>query len=501
MILTHYYRRLFSVGASLLATQLTGVYPSQLNSVAAEIPLDVRLDSTIQAQLPSLTQQLNLSSIDVSADGIALGINGQPRLSTYRVSNPDRIIVDLQTTRVNSRLHNVIVPINRYGIKQVRVAQFQSSPEIARLVFDIDSAALISLNGSFDSVRGKYWLRPSGVANTASPLTIAQASNLPTTTASAPTTIDGLAFNGYGQLVIQASRAVSYRSSFDQINNTYSLTIPAARISQKLRRPILGTNSPIEQIRLNQVGDAVVVSVKTTTGWQIRETIRTNPLEVALQLTSVGQIASNPVGGQTPRTTGSTSFNPITNLTSGNSRKLVVIDPGHGGPDVGATRNGVYEKDITLAMSQQLGQMLQQMGYAVVYTRTNDIDLDLEPRVRIAENNRASVFVSIHVNSLDASASSVRGVETYHAPGASLGKELAGLVHEQIIASTGANDRGVRSARFYVITKTSMPAILVETGFITNPSEAANLLNRAYQGRMTEAIARGIDQFFKSYLR
>jgi len=154
-----------------------------------------------------------------------------------------------------------------------------------------------------------------------------------------------------------------------------------------------------------------------------------------------------------------------------------------------------------LAMSKQLGRILQQMGYSVMYTRTEDIDLDLEPRVQMAENARASAFVSVHVNSLDASSSQVNGVETYHAPNASLGKNLAELVHQQIIASTGANDRGVRSARFYVITKTSMPAILVETGFITNPSEASRLLNNNYQERMAAAIAQGIDQFLKSYRR
>ncbi|MCY7334138.1 MAG: N-acetylmuramoyl-L-alanine amidase, partial [Pseudanabaena sp. CAN_BIN31] len=80
-------------------------------------------------------------------------------------------------------------------------------------------------------------------------------------------------------------------------------------------------------------------------------------------------------------------------------------------------------------------------------------------------------------------------------------KNLAELVHQQIIASTGANDRGVRSARFHVIVKTSMPAILVETGFITNPAEASKLVNTAYQERMAEAIAKGVDQFLKSYRR
>ena len=308
-----------------------------------------------------------------------------------------------------------------------------------------------------------------------------------------PTTIEGLTFNGYGQLVIQANRAIAYRSSLNLATNTYSFTIPMAQISAQLRRPILGTNSPIEQIRLNQVGDAVVVTVKTIAGWQIRETARTSSQEIALQLNSVRQVV----------TSGLTLSRSPAQTTYGNTtgRELIVIDPGHGGPDVGATRNGVYEKDIVLSVSKQLGRILQQMGYAVIYTRTEDIDLDLEPRVQIAENARASAFVSVHVNSLSASASQVNGVETYHAPGASLGKSLAEFVHEQIIASTGATDRGVKSARFHVIAKTSMPAILVETGFITNPSESAKLVNSAYQERLAEAIARGMDQFLKSYRR
>ena len=308
-----------------------------------------------------------------------------------------------------------------------------------------------------------------------------------------PTTIEGLTFNGYGQLVIQANRAIAYRSSLNLATNTYSFTIPMAQISAQLRRPILGTNSPIEQIRLNQVGDAVVVTVKTIAGWQIRETARTSSQEIALQLNSVRQVV----------TSGLTLSRSPAQTTYGNTtgRELIVIDPGHGGPDVGATRNGVYEKDIVLSVSKQLGRILQQMGYAVIYTRTEDIDLDLEPRVQIAENAKASAFVSVHVNSLSASASQVNGVETYHAPGASLGKSLAEFVHEQIIASTGATDRGVKSARFHVIAKTSMPAILVETGFITNPSESAKLVNSAYQERLAEAIARGMDQFLKSYRR
>lgn len=463
-------------------------------AINAQVPLVSPLrDNDLQAQLPSSGQQLQLRNVQVNADGFVLQINGSPQMRTSRVANPDRIILDLQATEVSPYIHNSVVPINRYGVRQIRVAQFQKYPAITRLVFDLDSTSPVNWQSSYDQTRGLLLLRPVGLPvtekNTSLPVTSSSGSNN-----SLPTTINGLSFNGYGQLVIDASRAITYRSSLDLANNTYSLTIPATRISSQLRRPVLGANSPIEQIRLTQVGDAVVVSVKMISGWQISEAVRTNPQAIALQLTSVRQVNA----GIPPNTQSQVQPN-YGNVTSG--RQLVVIDPGHGGPDVGATRNGVYEKDIVLAMSKQLGRILQQMGYSVMYTRTEDIDLDLEPRVQMAENARASAFVSVHVNSLDASSSQVNGVETYHAPSASLGKNLAELVHQQIIASTGANDRGVRSARFYVITKTSMPAILVETGFITNPSEASRLVDGNYQGRMAAAIAQGIDQFLKSYRR
>ena len=474
---------------------------------AQEINAKTALDSPLQnrelqAQLPTIRTSFQLRSLQINGDGLVLAINGNPQISSSRVINPDRVILDLQATEVPPWLQNSVVAVNRFGIKQVRIGQFQKSPAIARLVLDLDGSSPVAWQSTFDPLRGLLLLRPNGVnglTTTTSPLVpslpiASLPAPLTAATSNLPTTIDGLVFNGYGQLVIQANRAISYRSNVDITNNTYNFTIPATRISSQLRRPVLGANSPIEQIRLNQVGDSVVVTIKTISGWQIQETVRTNPQAIALQLNSVAQVATSTI----PISTIPKSRSP---QIYGNNmgRQLVVVDAGHGGDDVGATRNGIYEKDIVLAMSMQLGRILQQMGYSVIYTRTEDIELDLEPRVEIAENAKASAFVSVHVNSLDAKASQVNGVETYHAPGASLGKNLAEFVHEEILASTSANDRGVRSARFHVILKTSMPAVLVETGFITNPSESAKLVDSAYQLRMAEAIARGVDRFLKSY--
>lgn len=500
--MSHYYQRLLRLAFGLIASSCLGLEVS-----AQEILLNPQSKDRLLAQLPKTAKQLKLRNIQASADGFALQINGVPQISDLRVANPDRVILDLQATEISPEIRDVAIAANRYGIRQIKAAQAQTNPAIARLVFDLNNDVPINLLSSFDSNRGLFWLRQSGTVsgNSSNVSQILQTNS--TNLVNNKAVIEGLSFNGYGQLVIKSNRAISYQGSFDSRNNTYTFRIPNSQIAAQLRRPLLGSNSPIEQIRLNQVGDTVAVSVKTISGWQIIETGRANPQEIALQLTSTGQTVVAAKPRSQPLTNNNNQITQIKNRQSnqisqiGNGRQIVVIDPGHGGPDVGATRNGVYEKDIVLAMSQQLGQILQQMGYGVVYTRTQDEDLDLEPRVQIAESTRASAFVSIHVNSLDANASSVSGVETYHAPNASLGKTLAELVQQQVIASTGANDRGVRSARFHVILKTSMPAILVETGFITNPSEAAKLVNAAYQRQMAEAIANGVDQFLKSYQR
>ncbi|BBC23014.1 N-acetylmuramoyl-L-alanine amidase [Pseudanabaena sp. ABRG5-3] len=447
--------------------------------------------SSLQAQILSSGQTLKLSNIQVNSDGLSFK-DGIPQLNISRSINAKRNILGLQIKEDTRQSPDFSAPINLDGVRPLTVVHFQKPTEIAKLGFDLDNPQTKTWQSSFDTAQGVLMMQPmTGSSSEANNIT--KNPSIASLPISIPTTIDGLSFNGYGQLVIQASRAITYRSTLDLTNNIYSVTVPATRISAQLRRPILGANSPIEQIRLNQVGESVVISIKTISGWQIRETPRTNAQEIALQLVSVV-----PVNTSVPRIPRS---QPQLIYGNNTGRQLVVIDPGHGGPDVGATRNGIYEKDIVLLISKQLGRILQQMGYAVVYTRTEDIDLDLEPRVQIAEKSRASVFVSVHVNSLDANSSQVSGIETYHAPGASLGKNLAELVHEQILASTGANDRGVRSARFYVIRNTSMPAILVETGYITNPSEAARLVNPSYQERMAEAIARGVDQFLKSYRR
>jgi N-acetylmuramoyl-L-alanine amidase len=176
-----------------------------------------------------------------------------------------------------------------------------------------------------------------------------------------------------------------------------------------------------------------------------------------------------------------------------------VVDPGHGGPDPGAVGiGGLREKDIVLDISTQVASLLERQGVQAVLTRSNDIDLDLEPRVQMAEQAQATVFVSIHANSIDMSRPDVNGLETYYH---NSGADLARAIHSSVLEGTGMNDRGVRTARFYVLRRTSMPSVLVEVGFVTGRDDAARLSNPSYRSQMAAAIARGILQYIQRTAR
>jgi len=468
----------------------------------------------LRQSFPSPTSSsAQLINIRLANNGLLLMLNGRPITNVDRISNPERIVVDLQGTLVPSYLHKVTVPLNRFGINQVRIAQFQTNPAVARVVLDLNANDPQSRQDwQTSQVTGGLLLSPRS-----EPVAIQPRQTLPDpiNTNGDITVIQRVILNNSGQLLIQANRELKYQGSSDRPSGTYNLVISPATISPQLQRPVLAANSPLERIRLTQVGSSVTVGIKVSPGWQMRELGNVDANQVALQLVGANAVVNPPTRpGISPGVSPSRPLvivPPPRNLPqlpqipdsipsidpSKRGRGVIFIDAGHGGRDVGAIGNGIFEKDVVLGISLQLGKILQQAGYAVVHARTTDVEIDLEPRVRAAEQNRADVFVSVHANSLESRLSSVNGVETYHAPGLERSKALATSVHNQIISLTGANNRGVKSARFFVIRNVSMPAILIETGFVTNPTEAANLSNPAYQERMAAAIARGVDQYLR----
>ena len=198
--------------------------------------------------------------------------------------------------------------------------------------------------------------------------------------------------------------------------------------------------------------------------------------------------------GSMPVASGPRPSTPAPSIPRARQGQLtVVIDPGHGGGDPGAVGiNGLREKDITSAIAGRVQQSLAAKGINAILTRSNDSEIDLQPRVDTAERANADIFVSIHANSISLSRPDVNGLETYYY---SSGLRLAQTIHNSLLQRTSLADRGVRTARFYVLVHTSMPAVLVETGFVTGSTDAARFRDPAALNGIADGISAGILQY------
>lgn len=228
-------------------------------------------------------------------------------------------------------------------------------------------------------------------------------------------------------------------------------------------------------------------------------------------------------------------------LTKVNRKRIIVLDPGHGGKDPGAigAYAKTYEKNITLAMGKELKQMLQSKGYVVYLTRESDIFIPLRQRTKIAQKYKADLFMSIHADS--AQNRNATGLSVYTLSDTASDKEAAALAERENKADIiggmdlGGNTKEVndilislsqtdtrnksskyatylvqemsksvklvknthRFAGFAVLKAPDVPAVLLEMGYLSNRTEEANLRTSSYRKKLAEAVARSVDKYFK----
>ena len=186
--------------------------------------------------------------------------------------------------------------------------------------------------------------------------------------------------------------------------------------------------------------------------------------------------------------------------------KIITIDPGHGGSDSGAVGpNGYTEKEGAFAISQKVASILNQSGAKVVMTRDSDVDVygpnasarnELQARVDVGNNANSDIFVSIHCNAFVNPAAN--GTQTFYYGSSYQGQRLAQSIQEKMIEANGLRDRGISTCNFYVVKHSYMPAVLIETAFITNYNEEALLSDDEWQTTMAKAIAEGINEYFSN---
>ena len=199
------------------------------------------------------------------------------------------------------------------------------------------------------------------------------------------------------------------------------------------------------------------------------------------------------------------------------TKKLIVLDAGHGGKDEGAKGlKGHTEKEHTLDIALKVETMLKTLGYEVLLTRDSDKFLELEDRAKYAGEVGAAIFVSIHLNK--SSNRAARGIESYvlTAPGfrssndpdglrnhqVEIGHEhleasmvLAGTVHRHLVQNNSMRDRGIKRARFVVLREAPCPAVLLECGFLSNPEEEKLFAKDAFRDYIALRISNGLHHY------
>lgn len=188
--------------------------------------------------------------------------------------------------------------------------------------------------------------------------------------------------------------------------------------------------------------------------------------------------------------------------------KVIVIDSGHGGYDPGIRSNGLLEKDINLAVSLILRDYLQQGGARVVMTRERDMDflqpaagpkkkLDMKNRLKIIEECGADLILSIHTNAISSSYWS--GAQTFYQHEDEEGKALAQSIQTEMIRVLQNTDRKIKPGNYVLLRESSIPGVVVEVGFLSNPTEAGLLMTPEYQRKVSWSIYGGVVKYYEAH--
>lgn len=411
------------------------------------------------------------------ATRVALEVSGEVKFKFDKLHNPERLFVDLLETRM--RLNDKAFYTVKVGdklVKQVRVAQ--KDPRSMRVVLDLEGPVEQEISQLANPSRIIIEVRPAGSKSATTP--------------------------------ISQSRTGMEKIDVPEKEEARPEPVRTAVVRSPQRSSVPAVAMPAKSVEPEPAAPEPVIPPSSNAPDETPKPARPNA--------GGGRSLTRALGLKIDR---------------------VVIDPGHGGHDHGTTGpTGLTEKDLVLDVGLRLGALLEQrMGCQVIYTRSNDTFVGLEERAVLANNNRADLFLSIHANATPYR--NISGAEVYYLnfttskeatevaarENAGSGKsvfELRELIQkialkdrldesrefavrvQSALASTWskmdakARDRGVKKAPFVVLIGASMPSVLAEIGFISNPRDEALLKKADQRQRLAEALFRGIQQYADS---
>lgn len=484
------------------------------------------LSFAMVSQLPAAASEILSWQFNAMENRIDFSTSATVKPEAQILANPSRLIVDLPDTKLKQPTSSQTLS---NGIRSLRVGQFDT--DRTRMVLELDpDYAIDPQQILIQATSSKQWsvqiptpqalrsfprgapVGPVAVFNESGEVVVAQPPRpkiIANSLVAAPINYIAIDPTRTG-ILLQADRQsktqLKYTTGWDVQSGSYRIKIPNARLADRYQIP---TDSK-RYLSVTTQGDDLYIFVRRTDGvkvdlvrqyldnrWvylqPVASTIRiahrpTTEMPISVSRPTV--IYSAPKQDSSP---------PLARTNDG--RALVMLDPGHGGKDPGAIGvGGLREVDVILPIAKRVAELLAKQGIAVKMTRNSDYFVGLDERVTMSRDAGATMFVSIHANSID-NRPDVNGLETYHY---NLGKSFAETVHSVVVDYVNKNgfylgNRNVRSARFLVLRKSSIPAILVETGYLTSEAESARLRREDYQKVMAEAIAKGIVQYVKEH--
>ncbi len=405
--------------------------------------------------------EFNGIKIDMVDGKEALVIDGvgQVKYNIIKLKSPERIVVDLMDTNLGNKTTSY--DIKTGFIKGIRVSQFggdnnyKPGDRIVRIVMDIvDGVESPEIKIESDGDRLVIYPEKS----------IWEFINYDNS-------------QSLRQLTIKNNNRTKYDVSYNSDDKTMKIVIP--KEDTQLREGYATIKDGfMEDINISETNDDIIVAIK------FRKAIVYGVLSDSKAEEIVLSLQKDP--------------NTINDYT-------IVLDPGHGGKDPGAiSPNGTKEKDVNLIIGLKTRDKLESLKYDVIMTRTDDRFVELSERARIANQNNADIFLSIHHNST--LNNGVRGLEILYCPrGQGTAKvedqyPLAESISKGIIETTKGNDRGIiQRSGLVVIRDTNMSAVLIEVGYLSNASDEANIVSDAYQNKVVEGIILGIQNYFEMY--
>ncbi len=452
--------------------------------------------------------RLQIDDIRVTGDGFFVRTSGggNPQFRVIRSLDRRAIDIDINGATISPQLTQRDLSVNKLGVNRVLVSQLNSRTPTVRMRLEVDRnspdwQASRSGTTGLIVIPGSPVVRIPDGGNNPRPNPTPPVSN-------ATATIQSVELSATGtQLIISGNQRLTGTGGWDRSSGQFRITIPNAKLASNVRGPAFSASSPVLRVKLQQEDstNSVIIFVQPAAGVQIGQINQLSgqllsldlqrgrsvpPLTPPIVLPPIPRTDPRP-GDNAPIATPPPNTNPSTPpRTTPSGRIVVVVDPGHGGKDSGAPGiGGLLEKDVILPIGKRVASILESKGIQVVMTRHADFFVDLKPRVDLAERVNATLFVSIHANSVDRRPD-VNGLEVYYYDS---GYRLAEAVRTTILQNISTiKDRGTRKARFYVLRKSSMPSILVETGYMTGREDNPRLGNAEYQNRMADAIARGV---------